>query len=129
MRGSAGLEEVTALISRRPVYRCSLGMTGLIVSVKLRVEPAFRLRELKEPMSFDELVADAPAYKDDPAAADAGDKKEDDDEYTGGRVDEIARSAEHVRMWWYPQTRGVVVARANRTQDVSRAGRTWGSMA
>jgi hypothetical protein len=102
-------------------------MTGLIVSIKLRVEPAFRLREHKEAIGFDELVdpdAGSTGYRDD--VDNAGDKElerssQDGTEITGGRLDEIAKSAEHVRLWWYPQVRGVVIARANRTSDVSCA--------
>jgi hypothetical protein len=102
-------------------------MTGLIVSIKLRVEPAFRLREDKEAIGFDELVgpdAGSTGYRDD--VDDGGDKElerssQGGTEITGGRLDEIAKSAEHVRLWWYPQARGVVIARANRTSDVSCA--------
>ncbi|KAJ9095766.1 hypothetical protein QFC19_007479 [Naganishia cerealis] len=35
------------------------------------------------------------------------------------KIEDIAKSAEHVRMWWYPQTGGVIVARANRTYEPS----------
>lgn len=102
---------LTETITTNDPIRCGLGMTGLIVSIKLQVEPAFRLHETKVPISFDELIA-APAYTDEPSTT-------DDEEMTGGLIDDIARSAEHVRLWWYPQTRGVVVSRMNRTQDVS----------
>lgn len=32
-------------------------------------------------------------------------------------IDILARSSQHTRLWWYPQTGGVVVARANRTYE------------
>ena len=71
---------------------CGLGATGVIIDVQVEVEPAFRLRETKEGRELEDVLEN---------------------------LDEIKGSAEHVRLWWYPDGEGVVVGRANRTQDVS----------
>lgn len=71
---------------------CGLGSTGLILEVEVEVEPAFRLKEVKTPLPVDQVL---------------------------GHLDEIKGSAEHVRVWWYPDGKGMVVARANRTYEVS----------
>lgn len=71
---------------------CGLGATGLILEVEIEVEPAYRLREIKTPLPVDQVL---------------------------GHLDEIKGSAEHVRVWWYPDGKGMVVARANRTYEVS----------
>jgi hypothetical protein len=73
---------------------CGLGATGLILEVEVEVEPAFRLREIKTALPVDQVL---------------------------GHLDEIKGSAEHVRVWWYPDGKGMVVARANRTYEVSLA--------
>ncbi|WWC88457.1 uncharacterized protein L201_003368 [Kwoniella dendrophila CBS 6074] len=67
---------------------CGLGSTGLMLQVEIEVEHAFRLRETKEPKSVDEVL---------------------------NNLDEIKSSAEHVRVWWYPDGKGMIVGRANRT--------------
>ena len=41
------------------------------------------------------------------------------EDFGQGMLDEIAQSAEHVRMWYYPQSDQVMIARANRTYEVS----------
>jgi hypothetical protein len=115
-------------------------MTGLIVKVKLEVEPAFRLRESKVPVHIDYLLGTSLAEErlvqgskrfgasdektplvsavDDTPAQDAH-FVEQRNQQSMQKIEDIARSAEHVRMWWYPQTGGVIVARANRTYEVS----------
>lgn len=75
---------------------CGLGATGLMVEVEIEVEEAFRLRETKEPRPVDEVL---------------------------GQLDELKHSAEHVRLWWYPDAEGVIIGRANRTYQVGRACR------
>lgn len=70
---------------------CGLGATGLILEVEMEVEEAFRLRETKTPYGVD-------------AALD--------------QLDDIKRSAEHVRVWWYPDGKGMIVGRANRVYEV-----------
>ena len=71
---------------------CGLGATGMMVEVEVEVEPAFRLKEVKTAVSVDHFL---------------------------GHFDSIRRSAEHVRVWWYPDGHGMVVGRANRTYGVS----------
>ncbi|KAI5453970.1 D-arabinono-1,4-lactone oxidase [Naganishia albida] len=110
---------------------CGLGMTGLIVQVKLEVEPAFRLRESKVPVHIDYLLgtslAEERLAQQSVVASDektplvgAGDDVhfiKQRNEQSMQKIEDIAKSAEHVRMWWYPQTGGVIVARANRTYE------------
>lgn len=74
---------------------CGLGATGLILEVEIEIEEAFRLRETKTPYSLD-------------AALD--------------QLDEIKSSAEHVRVWWYPDGKGMIVGRANRVYEVRERG-------
>jgi len=71
---------------------CGLGSTGLIVSVQIRVEPAFRLRESQETRPFEEIL---------------------------GNLHEIVHQAQHVRLWWYPQNKSVRICSADRTTEVS----------
>lgn len=71
---------------------CGLGATGLLLEVEIEVEAAFRLRETKEAKTLD---------------------------YVSEHLDKIKASAEHVRLWWYPDGKGIVVGRANRTYEVS----------
>jgi hypothetical protein len=68
--------------------QCGLGATGLILTVEIRVEDAYRLEEVKTSYDVDTVLAN---------------------------LDDIAASAQHVRVWWYPTGKGMVVARANRT--------------
>ncbi|KAI0776828.1 L-gulonolactone/D-arabinono-1,4-lactone oxidase [Trametes elegans] len=77
---------------------CGLGSTGLILEITLNVEPAFRLRDEQETLPFDDVVDD---------------------------LDNIARSAEHVRLWWFPQAGTVRVSRANRTAEPRKPAETW----
>ena len=74
---------------------CGLGCTGLLISVALQVEPAFYLKEVSETIELDEAIS---------------------------KLDELANSGQHVRMWWFPQTDKVRVDTLNRTTEVS-----WGS--
>ncbi|KAG8908848.1 D-arabinono-1,4-lactone oxidase [Tulasnella sp. 403] len=70
--------------------RCGLGATGFIISVTLKVERAFRLRERRAVIPFDHAVAD---------------------------LDELAHSAEHAKLWWFPSTGSVRFFAADRTYD------------
>lgn len=70
---------------------CGLGATGIVLEVLLDVEPAFRLREVQEPMLFDDMVKD---------------------------MDRLTKSAQHVRFWWFPAVDRVVCSTADRTYDV-----------
>lgn len=67
-----------------------LGCLGVVTRVCVRAEPAFRLREVSEPRSLEEVLAD---------------------------VDAVAESAEHARFWWFPHTDLAVVTRQDRTDD------------
>jgi L-gulonolactone oxidase len=71
---------------------CGLGATGIVLEVLLDVEPAFRLKEVQEPMGFDDMVRD---------------------------IDRLTRSAQHVRFWWFPAVDKVICSTADRTYDVS----------
>ena len=71
---------------------CGLGATGLLIDLEVEVEPAFRLKEIKTPQSVDHVMT---------------------------HFESIRRSAEHVRLWWYPDGHGIVVGRANRTYQAS----------
>ncbi|KAF9558516.1 gulonolactone oxidase Lgo1 [Agrocybe pediades] len=78
---------------------CSLGATGIILSVQLEVEPAFRLKELQQSLPFDDVVQN---------------------------LDKHVHSAEHVRFWWFPTTDQVICSYANRTlDDLQPAGSWW----
>ena len=61
-----------------PFYATLSGLrwTGLIVTVQLSLEPAFRLREVQEPVPFDDVVDD---------------------------LDAILTRSSHARLWWYPR--------------------------
>ncbi|WWD18677.1 hypothetical protein CI109_103131 [Kwoniella shandongensis] len=69
---------------------CGLGATGLILEVEVEVEDAFRLKETKEARGVEEVLES---------------------------LDEIKQSAEHVRVWWYPDGKGMIVGKANRTSE------------
>jgi len=78
---------------------CSLGSLGIITSMTLQCEPAFRLENKQEPAKLDQVL---------------------------DNLDAIIHSAEHVRLWWYPHTDNVVVWRANRTtKPVSKPLSSW----
>lgn len=70
---------------------CGLGTTGLITRVKWQVEPAFRLKEIREVRRIDEVIEN---------------------------LDEWSRKGEYVRLWWSPQTDLVSVMVADRTDEV-----------
>jgi L-gulonolactone oxidase len=71
---------------------CGLGATGIIISVQLEVEPAFRLKDVQESLPFDYLMEG---------------------------LDSLSASAEHIRYTWYPVTDTVRCSFADRTQEVS----------
>ncbi|KAF9815681.1 hypothetical protein IEO21_04398 [Rhodonia placenta] len=77
---------------------CGLGATGLILDVTLDVEPAFRLKDVQHSVPFDAAVRD---------------------------LDALARSAEHVRLWWFPQAGTVRVSAASRTYEPAKPVYTW----
>jgi len=77
---------------------CGLGATGFITSVTLQVEPAFRLKEKTVGVSFDTML---------------------------DRFAEFARSAEHVRMWWFVHPKKVVLSQSNRTYEPAKPKPSW----
>lgn len=70
---------------------CSLGSTGLLITVTLQVEPAFCLKEVGETIDLDEMIEN---------------------------LDDLAGSGEHVRMWWFPQSNKVRLSVSDRTREV-----------
>lgn len=72
---------------------CGLGSTGLILSVTLQVEPAFRLREARHSLTFQECVR---------------------------KMDALVQASQHVRIWWYPAADTMRVFSADRTVEVSK---------
>jgi len=114
---------------------CGLGLTGIITDIKIRVEPAFRLREIKTPLPMTDLLKLAstspgtqsgseqtpllsPTTKE--LAQDIGSHVVDFEDFGQGMLDRLAQSAEHVRLWYYPQSDQVMIAQANRIYEVSR---------
>ncbi|KAG0042557.1 hypothetical protein BGZ83_000333 [Gryganskiella cystojenkinii] len=78
---------------------CSLGSLGIITSMTLQCERAFRLENKQEPAKLDDVL---------------------------DNLDSIIHSAEHVRLWWYPHTDNVVVWRADRTtKPISKPVASW----
>lgn len=71
---------------------CGLGSTGLILTVTLQVEPAFRLRETQQTITFHQCVQN---------------------------IDALVRAAQHVRIWWFPAADTMRVSSADRTLEVS----------
>ena len=70
---------------------CGLGSTGIILDIRMRVRPAFRLREERETHKFNDVI---------------------------DRFDDVAASAEFVRLWWWPQADEVCVSRMTETYEV-----------
>lgn len=68
-----------------------LGTTGLVLEVKLAVEPAFNLKEVRNIVDFNVGLEE---------------------------LDSIAKSAEHVRIWWFPRQRVWRVMASRRTNEV-----------
>jgi L-gulonolactone oxidase len=72
---------------------CGLGTTGIILSIQMVVESAFRLKEVQESLPFDTFM---------------------------DRFDELVNSAQHVRFWWYPPSDTVRCSYSDRTSEVCR---------
>ncbi|KAH7909309.1 D-arabinono-1,4-lactone oxidase-domain-containing protein [Hygrophoropsis aurantiaca] len=77
---------------------CGLGSTGLILTITLEVEPAFRLREVQETIEFEECVRN---------------------------LDTLVNASEHVRFWWFPAAGTMRVSSADRTQEPCRPVGSW----
>lgn len=69
---------------------CGLGATGIILSIQLEVEPAFRLKEVQESLPFEEVME---------------------------HLDELVYSAEHTRFWWFPTKDIVRCSYSDRTSE------------
>lgn len=72
--------------------RVHLGALGVLTRVTLRVVPAFRLAQTIEAVPVGEVA---------------------------GRIEEIGRSAEYVKVWWVPHTPAALVIRYERTTDAA----------
>ncbi|THU93852.1 gulonolactone oxidase Lgo1 [Dendrothele bispora CBS 962.96] len=77
---------------------CGLGSTGLILNIELEVEPAFRLREETYSRPFEDIVS---------------------------KIDAVARSAEHARLYWFPAADSVRVSLLNRTHEEKTSNGSW----
>ena len=75
---------------------CGIGATGVIMRIKMTVEPAFRLKEVGETLPFDDFI---------------------------GKMGELAQRAEHPRFWWFPAAGTVQCGYANRTTEVRSQSR------
>ncbi|KAF7351827.1 FAD-binding PCMH-type domain-containing protein [Mycena venus] len=69
---------------------CGLGATGIILTVQLEVERAFRLKDVQCSRTFEDVI---------------------------GHLDELVRSAQYVRFWWIAATHTVKCSVVNRTQE------------
>ncbi|KAF9009551.1 D-arabinono-1,4-lactone oxidase-domain-containing protein [Cyathus striatus] len=70
---------------------CGLGATGIILSVQLQVESAFRLKDVQKTVPFEDVV---------------------------GNLDILVNSSEHVRFWWFPVSDMIRCSYANRTSEL-----------
>ncbi|KAJ7777522.1 D-arabinono-1,4-lactone oxidase-domain-containing protein [Mycena maculata] len=77
---------------------CGLGATGLILTITLELEPAFRLKDEHTMVPFSEVV---------------------------GNLDTLKMRGEHVRLWWFPAIGRVRVSVANRTTEPARPRTSW----
>ncbi|KAJ6482901.1 D-arabinono-1,4-lactone oxidase-domain-containing protein [Mycena vitilis] len=77
---------------------CGLGATGLILSIALEVEPAFRLRDVHTVRPFAEVVRD---------------------------LDALKGSGEHTRFWWFPAIGVVRCMVASRTTESINPAGSW----
>jgi FAD/FMN-containing dehydrogenase len=93
LRVITGTGELLEIDEHNPLLaavRVGLGGLGIITQVTVRVEPAFRLRETTQTLSFEAALASLPT---------------------------LARSAEYVKLWWLPHTDAVLVFRCDRTDE------------
>ncbi|KAH6911962.1 D-arabinono-1,4-lactone oxidase-domain-containing protein [Coprinopsis sp. MPI-PUGE-AT-0042] len=74
---------------------CGLGSTGIILTVQLEVEPAFRLKEEQESIPFDQFISN---------------------------FDQLTRAAEFSRFWWFPAADTVRCSLSNRTLEPANPG-------
>ncbi|KAF8904784.1 gulonolactone oxidase Lgo1 [Gymnopilus junonius] len=77
---------------------CGLGATGIILSVQVEMEPAFRLKEMQQSLPFEDVVQN---------------------------MDKLARSAEHARFWWFPSKDIIRCSYSNRTTEARNPAGSW----
>ncbi|KAJ7482268.1 gulonolactone oxidase Lgo1 [Mycena galericulata] len=77
---------------------CGLGATGLILTITLELEPAFRLKDEHTMLTFPEVLRD---------------------------LDTLKASGEHVRLWWFPAIGRVRASVANRTTEPACPKASW----
>ncbi|KAG2356800.1 L-gulonolactone D-arabinono-1,4-lactone oxidase [Suillus spraguei] len=77
---------------------CGLGSTGLILTVTLEVEPAFRLKEVQQTIQFHDCVRN---------------------------LDSLVTASEHVRFWWFPAADTMRVSSADRTVEPTKPAGSW----
>lgn len=77
---------------------CGLGSTGLILTVTLEVEPAFRLKEVQQTIQFHECVRS---------------------------LDSLVTASQHVRFWWFPAADTMRVSSADRTTEPIKPAGSW----
>ncbi|EGO28536.1 hypothetical protein SERLADRAFT_366246 [Serpula lacrymans var. lacrymans S7.9] len=77
---------------------CGLGSTGLILTITLNVEPAFRLKELQQSIPFDDCITN---------------------------LHSLVHAAEHVRFWWFVSAGIMRISSANRTQEPPKPVASW----
>ncbi|TFK29084.1 L-gulonolactone/D-arabinono-1,4-lactone oxidase [Coprinopsis marcescibilis] len=75
-----------------------LGSTGVILTIKMEVEPAYRLKEQQESVPF---------------------------EYFASNMERMVNSAEHVRFWWYPTMDTVRCSYSSRTAEPRNPAGNW----
>jgi len=71
---------------------CSLGCLGIIVTVTLKVEKAFKLHAIQAPSKLQDVLKD---------------------------LDKLVKENQHFRFWWFPHTQNVITWAANRTEKRS----------
>ena len=96
-------QAVTCSLTEEPdlfqAARCGLGALGVISTVTLRLEPAFRLRERRLTQSLERTLADLP---------------------------ELRASSEHFKFLWYPHTDDAVLFALDRTtQPIERPSASY----
>ncbi|KAG1759959.1 L-gulonolactone D-arabinono-1,4-lactone oxidase [Suillus occidentalis] len=77
---------------------CGLGSTGLILTVTLEVEPAFRLKEVQQTIQFHECVRS---------------------------LHSLVTASQHVRFWWFPAADTMRVSSADRTTEPIKPAGSW----
>jgi FAD/FMN-containing dehydrogenase len=88
--GDGSVLGITEDDERLDAVRVHLGALGAVTELTLRTTPSFRLAETVEQIPIDRVP---------------------------GRVEELGRSAEYVKVWWMPHTAKALAFRYERTED------------